>query len=86
MEWDSELQFFKSFLEELAVLYIPESLPPVAGELGEDLNARKAALNQMIETALFPAFKRKLAPSSNLLKAISEIANLKGLYRIFERC
>ncbi|RPA82817.1 DNA mismatch repair protein MutL [Ascobolus immersus RN42] len=86
VEWDSELEFFKSFLEELAVFYVPESLPPAEGELKEEVMARKLELDQMIEAAIFPAFKRKLAPSSDLLRAISEIANLKGLYRIFERC
>jgi DNA mismatch repair protein MLH1 len=35
---------------------------------------------------LFPAFKARLVATKNLLKGTIEVANLKGLYRVFERC
>jgi len=35
---------------------------------------------------MFPAFRARLVATRGLLKGVLEIANLKGLYRVFERC
>ena len=97
VEWNDEKRCFKSFLTELAAFYTPEQL--LAGEEG-DMNAniekgmatdngagqRTQELGRVLEHILFPAFKARLIATKGLLKGVVEVANLKGLYRVFERC
>jgi DNA mismatch repair protein MLH1 len=89
VDWKTEGGCFQSFLRELASFYVPEALPPsiapVDGAL-EVVAMRRDALHRAIENILFPAFKARLVATKNLLKGTIEVANLKGLYRVFERC
>ena len=55
-----------------------------AGE--SSLEARKEEMARVLEHVLFPAFKAKLVATRGLLRGVNEVANLKGLYRVFERC
>ena len=50
------------------------------------LEARKENLARVLEHVLFPAFKARLVATKGLLRGVVEVANLKGLYRVFERC
>ena len=50
------------------------------------LDARKEDMARVLEHVLFPAFKARLVATKGLLKGVIEVANLKGLYRVFERC
>lgn len=89
VDWNDEKRCFQSFLRELASFYVPESLPPQAKE-GEDEDEQIAScrkqLARAVEYALFPAFKARLIATRGLLKGVVEVADLKGLYRVFERC
>ena len=42
----------------------------------------------IVETVLFPAFKAKLLPPTSFLSdgTITQVADLKDLYKVFERC
>jgi DNA mismatch repair protein MLH1 len=51
-----------------------------------EIAKRRAHLYQALENVMFPAFKARLVATKGLLKGVIEIANLKGLYRVFERC
>lgn len=100
VNWLDEKGCFHSFLRELASFYVPESLPPpppppltaAAGEIAEAIEedpgivARRRQLARAIENTIFPAFKARLVATKGLLKGVVEVANLKGLYRVFERC
>jgi DNA mismatch repair protein MLH1 len=99
VDWTDEQKCFESFLRELASFYVPEKLPPKdkrhgkAGSDGEGdahyeelLEKRRADLARVLEHVLFPAFRSRLVATSALLKGTVEVANLKGLYRVFERC
>ena len=57
-----------------------------AGDEEEDIAARREQMAYMLEHALFPAFRTRLVATKGLLKGVVEVANLKGLYRVFERC
>lgn len=89
VDWTDEKACFQSFLRELASFCVPEALPPEPAK-GEEENvavaSRRTELYQVIENVLFPAFKSRLVATRSLLKGTVEIANLKGLYRVFERC
>lgn len=89
IEWQSETGCFQSFLRELASFYVPEPMasPSVNSDgPAEDVSTRRDELHRAIENVLFPAFKSRLVATTGLLKGTIEVANLKGLYRVFERC
>lgn len=96
VNWVEEKPCFHTFLEELANFYVPEALPPpssttpdsdqMAVEEDAEIAARRNHVNRALENVLFPAFKARLIATRGLLKGVVEVANLKGLYRVFERC
>lgn len=95
VDWTEEKACFGSFLRELASFYVPEMLPPTPGnpedvaaeQVDEELRARRKHVRWAIEHVFFPAFKARLVATNVLMKGgVIEVANLKGLYRVFERC
>lgn len=100
VNWVDEETCFHTFLRELASFYTPEQLPSgaVAGDdtgMGEaggpdglraSLEARREDMGRVLEHVLFPAFRARLVATKGLLKGVVEVADLKGLYRVFERC
>ena len=98
VEWNDEKGCFHTFLRELASWYVPEALPPLPtqnqhgpGEAGaheedQEIASRRVELNRVVEHVLFPAFRVRLVATKGMLKGVLEVANLKGLYRVFERC
>lgn len=55
--------------------------------LDEETRARRVHVQHAIEHVFFPAFKTRLICTTTLMQAgLIEVANLKGLYRVFERC
>lgn len=89
VDWNDEKLCFQTFLRELARFYVPENLPnrPAKGvDEDEEVALRRKSLHRAIENTLFPAFKGRLVATKALLRGTIEVANLKGLYRVFERC
>jgi DNA mismatch repair protein MLH1 len=102
VNWTSEKECFDTFLRELADFYVPEQLPPsqgpgasgdgdgdvnVDGSVDGELSERREYIRKIVEENLFPAFAARLVATRALMKgAVLEVANLKGLYRVFERC
>jgi DNA mismatch repair protein MLH1 len=95
VDWETEKPCFRDLLRELASFYVPEPLPPAppapAGEeeMSEEdgeIAARRRHVERALEEVLFPAFRARLVATKGLLKGVVEVANLKGLYRVFERC
>lgn len=101
VDWFNEKECYQSFLRELASFYVPESLPllpPNSSDAGEgkgnekaieedpEIALRRKKLRRAIEYVIFPACKARLVATRGLLKGVMEVANLKGLYRVFERC
>ena len=90
VNWKAEKECFETFLRDLADFYVPERLPPSGGEeedLDEEIKARRKTVRKAVEERMFPAFASRLVGTKRLMKgAVLEVANLKGLYRVFERC
>jgi DNA mismatch repair protein MLH1 len=103
VDWEDEMECFRTFLTELASFHVPEQLPNPeqrgsdgAGSADseevreavpdEGFTAERVRLEQTLEHVLFPAFRARLVATKGLLKGVVEVANLKGLYRVFERC
>lgn len=102
VNWDEEKACFQTLLREIAAFYVPESLPLAPSPQTQDkangkakaqddedpeIAARRKKLLRAIEYTIFPACKARLVGTKGLLKGgVMEVANLKGLYRVFERC
>ncbi|MCJ1381141.1 DNA mismatch repair protein [Xylographa soralifera] len=52
----------------------------------DGLTLRREQLARMLEHILFPAFRARLVATKDLLQGVTSVADLKGLYRVFERC
>lgn len=95
VNWAEEKACFHSFLRELATFYVPEQIPtaPAPGDgqsqeaVPAELRTRRQHVRWAVEHALFPAFKARLVATKSLMDGgVLEVASLKGLYRVFERC
>ncbi|KAK4103602.1 DNA mismatch repair protein MutL [Parathielavia hyrcaniae] len=98
VNWTEEKACFEGFLKELAALYVPEQLPATPGNeegvaaeedvgISDEIRSRRSHVRRALEHVLFPAFKSRLVATKSLMQGgILEVANLKGLYRVFERC
>ncbi|KAF3384397.1 DNA mismatch repair protein MLH1 [Penicillium rolfsii] len=58
----------------------------VVGDEDPLIQARRTQMMRMLEYAVFPAIRSRLVATSRMLKGVVEVADLKGLYRVFERC
>ena len=52
----------------------------------KEIKRRKDEVARVLEHVLFPAFRARLVATKGLLSGVVEVADLKGLYRVFERC
>ncbi|KAI4259871.1 MAG: hypothetical protein L6R42_004334, partial [Xanthoria sp. 1 TBL-2021] len=95
VNWTEEKACFHTFLEELAAFYTPQRLPRTTQEEEVEVEQETSALSnptsqaemaQVLEHVLFPAIKARLIATEGMLHGVVEIANLKGLYKVFERC
>ncbi|KAF2754632.1 DNA mismatch repair protein MutL [Pseudovirgaria hyperparasitica] len=67
--------------------------PMIEADIQEEPNVedkaieiRRKQLHHALEYVMFPAFKNRLVATKGMLQGVVEIADLKGLYRVFERC
>ncbi|KAL9102962.1 MAG: hypothetical protein Q9163_001949 [Psora crenata] len=51
-----------------------------------DITSRRKEMERVLEHVIFPAVRARLVAVKGLLRGVVEVANLKGLYRVFERC
>lgn len=93
INFQDEKLTFQSILKEIALLYIPESISSDddnsetnANELKSSNNYKRDQLNNQLEHLVFPMIKRRFLATKNLLRDVVQIADLPGLYRVFERC
>lgn len=100
VNWNEEKGCFQTLLREIASFYVPESLPlppsttlnangkgkEKVAEEDAEISVRRDKVRKIVEHVIFPACKARLVATNGLLKGVMEIANLKGLYRVFERC
>lgn len=102
VDWSAEQACFDTFLRELARFYAPSALhdtSPTSEQDDADMpaddtdttqqqrnnNAHEFARHQL-EHVLFPAMRRYPKFPKDSIKHITELADVKALYRIFERC
>ncbi|AMD20047.1 HCL104Wp [Eremothecium sinecaudum] len=93
VDWSSEKECLEGILKQLALLYVPEIIEHVDTDdetIDEETRiqyiSRSEYLKNVLENVVFPTIKKRLLAPKKLLKDVIEIANLPGLYRVFERC
>lgn len=64
-------------MRQIALFYLPE---PTNDEI------KNNTFEKQLESILFPEIKRQFLAPKNLLRDVIQIADLPGLYRVFERC
>ncbi|KAG5513870.1 hypothetical protein PMAC_000492 [Pneumocystis sp. 'macacae'] len=87
VNWNKEKECFYTFLKELALFYLPDPLFKKQDSIG-NYEKEREDLIRVLEFVLFPAFKKRLIGTVELLekKRIVQIATLSKLYKVFERC
>jgi DNA mismatch repair protein MLH1 len=88
VNWKEEQACFKSFLEELASFYVPERLPRNDTDVGEGSvpGEKQQKLDRRLENVIFPALRSRIVATQRMLNGVRQVASLKELYRVFERC
>ncbi|EGW30722.1 uncharacterized protein SPAPADRAFT_56707 [Spathaspora passalidarum NRRL Y-27907] len=77
VNYEDEKSCLQMILRQIALLHLPE---PTSEE-----NERKK-LEIQFESILFPEIKRQFLSPKSLLQGVIQIADLPGLYKVFERC
>ncbi|RLV91997.1 DNA mismatch repair protein MLH1 [Spathaspora sp. JA1] len=77
IDYEIEKTCLQLITRQIAMLYLPEP--------NDDENYRQN-LEVQLETVLFPEIKRLFLPPRGLLRDVIQIADLPGLYKVFERC
>jgi DNA mismatch repair protein MLH1 len=88
VNWDDEKSCLDGILHQLALLYVPSMIPEMNddSENSQIAQQQKLELNETLENVLMPLVKRRFLAPNSLRNHVIEIANLPGLYRVFERC
>lgn len=74
--------------EDTTMTELDDSIDPEKEDELQDpyIAKRRAEIEYALEHVLFPAFRSRLLATQGMTQGVVEIANLKGLYRVFERC
>lgn len=81
VDYSDEKQCLHEILHQIALLYIPDRLTEnVEDELSRD------HINYILESFVFPSVRKHFLAPKLLLLEVVQIADLPGLYRVFERC
>lgn len=92
IDYEDEKTCLEGIIRELALLHIPEPLASDEGsedssvEHDNNLLSKKEALEHYLEHRVFPLIKQKFLAPKEVDSAVVQIADLPGLYKVFERC
>ncbi|KAG0659885.1 DNA mismatch repair protein [Maudiozyma exigua] len=90
---EDETECLNAVIKEIALLYTP----PIIKKINEtdtnvpddkkiDYTNRSEYVSTVLENIIIPCIKRRFLATKNLVRDVVEIANLPGLYKVFERC
>lgn len=93
VDWEEEQPCLDGIMRQIALLYVPEIIEHIDLEKHDTPENTKAAfiektkeLSVILDNVIFPCIKKRFLAPRSLVKDTVEIANLPGLYRVFERC
>lgn len=93
IDYSEEQSCLEGILNQIALLYIPEPIH-ILRDPKSDEDQLQAAFNKLerdktenvLEHVLFPKIKQRFVATAALKDDVLQIADLPGLYRVFERC
>lgn len=85
VNFNDEKECLRGISHEIALLYIPDRIEPERGEKAMAVQQRDE-LNSHLEHTVFPALKKKFIATEKIVPDVVQVADLPGLYRVFERC
>ncbi|KAI5955303.1 mlh1 [Candida jiufengensis] len=88
INYENEKSCLHGILRQIALLYLPEPFNETeeGEETKEEIEAKRNELENQLENILFPEIKKQFLATKNLQRDIIQIADLPGLYKVFERC
>ncbi|QLG72439.1 hypothetical protein HG535_0D01470 [Zygotorulaspora mrakii] len=93
VNWEEEELCLDGIMRQIALFYVPEIIEQV-DECDQSLSeedkitfvAKSNEMSSTLENVIFPCIKRRFLAPQKLVTDVIEIANLPGLYKVFERC
>ncbi|RLV85957.1 DNA mismatch repair protein MLH1 [Meyerozyma sp. JA9] len=96
VDYEDEKSCLQEILHQIALLYVPDAIPIAdsadrGGSDARDTEAaenstRRQSVDRVLEYVVFPLMKERFLVPNHLASSIIQIADLPGLYRVFERC
>lgn len=98
VNYDEEKECLKGVLQQIALLYVPEIIVIDSQETAEAISdeekellrqkndLKRKELDISLEQTVFPLLKQRFLATKELISDVMQIADLPGLYRVFERC
>lgn len=80
VEYQEEKQCLQDVMKQLALLYIPDKI------VDDSAGRETRELSLQLENVIFPAVRKHFIAPESLLLEVVQVADLPGLYRVFERC
>ncbi|RCK59052.1 DNA mismatch repair protein MLH1 [Candida viswanathii] len=77
INYEDEQDCLRGILRQIALFYLPEPT---------DNETKRSEFEQQLENVIFPEIKKQFLAPKNLLRDVIQIADLPGLYKVFERC
>ncbi|SGZ49909.1 CIC11C00000001224 [Sungouiella intermedia] len=81
VNYTDEKQCLHDILHQIALLYIPDR---VADDVDGDVS--RDHINYILESFVFPGIRKHFLAPKTLALEVVQVADLPGLYRVFERC
>lgn len=83
VNFEDEKCCLEGIIRQIALLYVPE---PISTEITEANTGKRVKLDHALEHILFPLLKQRFLATKNLVMDVTQITDLPGLYKVFERC
>lgn len=89
VDYSDEKECLKEVLKQIALLYIPNRITMGNNddEYAKEMFHRDRDYdNYVLESFVFPAIRKHFIAAEHLAPSVVQVADLPGLYRVFERC
>ncbi|KAI5965564.1 mlh1 [Candida pseudojiufengensis] len=85
INYKNEKQCLNGILRQIALFYLPEPFNE-DDMLPHEFETKRSELENQLENLLFPELKKQFLATKILQRDLIQIADLPGLYKVFERC
>lgn len=87
VDYNDEKECLRGIARQIALLYVPDRIDPgTSAEEKQLAIQQRDDLNYVLEHTVFPALKKNFVALESLATEVIQVADLPGLYRVFERC